>query len=207
MTAYVTQAEVLASFETPPDSASRLARITTLITSASDELDAEVGFTFERTPAALTSTFLVRGHGGPLLHLHGDGLPLAEAPTSISFAAGYAGTLTLIGAADYAVEQWDAASGQYDHVRLLGATSGYGAFPIGHGLVSIVGARGFAVVPPNVKTAVIDRVRQLYHADPTLIGGVMGPEEGGRIVISTRPPDTFYRVVEHYRRRYATCWV
>lgn len=207
MTAYVTQAEVLATFDEPPSAAAKLARITTLITSVSGELDAALGFTFERTPAALTSTFLVRGRGGSVLHLHGDGLPLAEVPTSISFAATFGGTLTPILAADYVVEQWDPTSGQYDHIRLLGATSGYGAFPNGHGLISIDGARGFAAVPPNVKQAVIDRVRQVYHADPSLIGGVMGPDEAGRIMQSTRYPDTFYRVIDHYRRRYATCWV
>lgn len=206
MTAYVTQADVLATFDEAPTAAAKLARITTLIASASGELDAALGFTFERSPAAATETFTVRGNGGSLLHIHGDTQPLAVAPTSVSFAATWAGSVTLIAAADYVVEQWDPASGQYDHIRLLGTTSGYSEFPDGHGLVSIVGARGFATVPADVKTAVIDRVRQLYHADPSLIGGVMGPEEAGRIIQSTRPPDTFYRVVDHYRRRYATCW-
>lgn len=206
MTAYVSQAEVLASFDEAPSAAAKLDRITTLITSASGELDAAVGFTFERSPAASTETFTVRGTAGSVLHIHGDTQPLAVAPTSVSFASVWAGSTTLVTAGDYVVEQWDPASGQYDHIRLLGTTTGYSDFPDGYGLVSIVGARGFAATPANVKEAVIDRVRQLYHADPSLMGGVTGPEEAGRIVMSPRWPDTFYRVVDHYRRRYATCY-
>ena len=54
--------------------------------------------------------------------------------------------------------------------------------------------------------AVVERTRQLYHADPTLIGGPMGPDEGGRVILSPRPPDVFYRVVRHYQSRYSTCY-
>ncbi len=205
MTAYVTQAEVLATFDQAPTEAAKLARITTLITSVSGELDAELGFTFERSPAAATETFTVRGRGGSVLHIHGSTQPLAVAPTSVSFASAWAGTLSAIAAADYVVEQWDPSSTQYDHIRILGTTSGYETFPDGYGLVSIVGARGFATVPGNVKTAVIDRVRQLFHADPALVGGVAGGEEA-RFVMLPRWPDTFYKVVRHYQSRYATCY-
>jgi len=206
MTAYVTQAEVLATFDVAPTDAGKLARITTLITSVSGELDAELGFTFERIPAAATETFVVRGRGGSVLHLHGDVQPLAVAPTSVSFVPVWAGVPALVAAADYVVEQWDPSSGQYDHIRLLGTTSGYSEFPDGYGLVSIVGARGFAAVPANTKEAVTARVRQLYHADPALVGGVAGPEEAGRFVMQARWPDEFYKVVRHYKSRYATCY-
>ena len=206
MTAYVTQADVLASFDEPPSAPAKLARITTLITSASGELDAEIGFTFERSPAASTETFTVRARGGSVLHLHGHTQPLAVVPTSIAFSSVWAGTTTPISTADYVVEQWDPSSTQYDHIRLLGTTSGYEAFPDGYGLVTIVGARGFAAVPANVKEAVIERVRQLYHADPALTGGIAGPEEAGRFVMLPRWPQTFYNVVRHYQSRYATCY-
>lgn len=206
MTAYVTRAEVTATFDVAPTDAAKLTRIDTLITSVSGELDAAVGFTFERTPAAVTETFVVRGRGGSVLHIHGDVQPLAVAPTSVSFKPTWAGSATLIAAADYVVEQWDPASGQYDHIRLVGTSSGYSEFPDGHGLVSIVGARGFPTPPADVKQGVTDRVRQIYHADPALTGGVVGPEEAGRVVMLPRWPDTFYKVVRHYQSRYATCY-
>lgn len=206
MTAYVTQADILATFDTPPTSPTKLARIDSLIAVASGELDAELGFTFERFPAAATETFVVESRGGPILHVHGDTQPLAVVPTSVSFAPYFASAPVLIAAADYVVEQWDPASGQYDHIRLAGTTTGYSEFPNGYGLVSIVGARGFAAVPSNVQQAVIDRVRQIYAADPALTGGIVGPEEAGRFRLPPQWPHTFYKVVEHYRRRYATCY-
>jgi hypothetical protein len=206
MTAYVTRAEVTATFDTAPTAQAKLDRIDSLIASASSELDAELGFTFERKPASSTATFVVRGRGGSVLHIHGDVEPLAVVPTSISFAPVWAGTPVLVASADYVLEQWDPSSGQYDHVRLLGVTSGFSEFPDGYGLVSIVGAQGFAAVPANVKEAVIARVRQLYHADPALVGGIVGPEEAGRVVMQPRWPDEFFKVVRHYKSRYSTCY-
>jgi hypothetical protein len=215
MTAYVTQAEVLATFDVAPTAAAKLARIDALIPAVCAELDHELGFTFERFPTSSTATFLARGEGGQILHLHGDQKGLAVVPTTMSFATVWAGALTLIAAADYVVEQWDPASGQYDHIRLLGVTSGFTQFPNGPGLISFLGAQGFAATPANVKEAILDRIRQLYHADPALVGGLVGPEEadftmapsGYRGLSMPRWPDTFFKVLTHYRTRYAGCYV
>lgn len=202
----VSRADVLATFDTPPTDANKLSRIDALIASATEELAAELGFTFDRLPAEDTETFAVEARGGKVLHLHGDTLGLAEVPTSISFAPNFGVTPVLIAEADYLVEQWDPSSGQYDHIRLPGTTTGYSDFPIGYGLVVIDGARGFPRMPDAAQAAVSDRVRQLFHADPSLVGGQAGPEEGGRVLMSPRWPDTFYKVVRHYRTRYATCY-
>jgi len=201
--AYATRAEVLATFDTPPADATKLARIDALLLVAEDEIDREVGHDFNRAPAASTETRLFDGFGGRRLHLHVGVIPT---PT-VSFAASFGGTLTAITASDLVWESEDPVTGSYDHVRILGTASGYGAFPIGSQLISITGAFGFAAVPPDVKEATIDRVRQLYAADPALVGGAVGPEEFGRPVIPPRYPQTMWAVIEHYRRRFAGCYV
>lgn len=203
MTAYVTQNEVVASWgaEPPPDDAAALARITVLITVASAEIDAEVGFAFT---AGASATHTVDGYGGKVLHIHGAGL---AALTSLSILDVWGGTATLIDAADYLTETWDPAAGNIDHIVLGGTSTGYDEFPTGRRLVRYVASTGFAAVPANVKEAVIERVRQLFFADPTLIGGIQGPEEAGRVIRSVPYPDVFYRVIRHYQSRFATCWV
>lgn len=205
MTTYVTRDEVLATWgaEASPTDADALDRIDSLIEVASAELDQAVGHTFER---GTSTTLTIDGDGGQVLHLHGALSGLASL-ASVSFLDGWAGASTLIASGDYLAETWDRSSGQIDHIVLGGSTSGYGAFPKGRRLIQLVGEPGFPSVPANVKEAVASRVRQLYHADPTLIGGVMGPEEGGRVTLSIRPPDPFWRAVRHFQSRYAACYL
>lgn len=199
---YAVRADVLEGWDSPPTVAGKLVHIDDLIDVASNELDAAVGFSFEKTAS---QTRYVRGFGGTRLHLHnGDAIAVLS---TVSFLDSWGGTATLVDAADYVAEIFDPASGQYDHLVLGGTTSGYGCFPIGYRLIAVTAEFGFPTVPVAVTNAVIDRVRQLYHADPTMIGGIQGPDEMGRIIQSVRKPETFYSVVEHYRRRYATCHV
>jgi len=198
--AYATRAEVLATFDTPPTSADKLARIDALLLVAENEIDREVGHDFNATGP---ETRAFDGDGGRRLHLHVGVVPT---PT-VAFLDRFGGTSTSIAAGDLVWEAEDPATGSYDHVRILGTTSGYGAWPTGAQLIRITGTFGFATVPPDVKQATIDRVRQLYAADPSVIGGVVGSEEFGRPVIPPRYPQTMYAVVEHYRRRFASCYV
>lgn len=204
--AYASLADILATFDTPPgDSAAKLGALSDYLGVASNEIAQEVGFDFYRHPVTGTETRTLRGSGGSRLHLHGLLPGLAEAPTLIEFLDVWAGTATTVQAADYELEQLDPASGQYDHVYLGGTASGFSRFPDGRRLVRITGAFGFPAIPDAVRKGTIDRAKQLYNADPSMQGGIVGPDEYQSPVVLPRLPDTTYRVIEHYRRRYATC--
>lgn len=197
--AYATQADVLVTFDTPPSDIDKLDRIDALLEVVSAELDREVGFRFTSTGP---TTRLFDGYGGSTLHVH-EGIVGTPA---VSFAGSWGGTLTAIASGDLVLVSDDPSTGSYDHVRLLGTTSGYGAFPKGAGLVSITGTFGFATVPADVKEAVVNRVRQLLAADPSITGGVVGPGEFGQPQIMPRYPHTTWNVIQHYRSRFASCY-
>jgi hypothetical protein len=201
--AYATRADVLATFDTPPSDAGKLAWIDDLLVTVSDTITGEVGFDFNRHPNSGTETRVLDGYGGSRLHVH-EGIVGTPA---ISFASSFGGTLTLIATGDLLLEAEDPSSGAYDHVSILGASSGYGSFPNGRQLISVTAAFGFPTVPTPVKRATVDWVRQAYDAGPAVAGGVVGPEEFGRPMMLPRMPDSAWRVVRHYQSRFASCYV
>lgn len=206
--AYASIEDFTAGFDTAPSSAGKLQFIAQLLGVATEEITQEVGFDFYRSPRVSgTETRILRSPGGTTIHFHGSLPGLAEVPTSIGLATVWGGSFTALDMDDVLSEQFDPASGQYDHLTLAGVASGYSEWPNGAGLLQVTSAFGFAAIPANVRQATVDRARQLFEAAPTPAGGQAGPEEYGLPRSLPRLPDTTWRVIEHYRRRYATCYV
>ena len=197
--AYATRADVLASFDDPPEDAARLARIDTLLAEAEAELDMEVGFDFNAHGTLIapeTRTFHGSGTGRICIH---DGL-VSVATLAVADSVG--GTFTTIDSDDYFLEAlYPEPAHPYDHLTLSTAGPIRTTYPRLQKVVRISGIFGFATVPTVVKAAVVDRTRQRFLADSGVAGPV-GPGEFGRPIVQTALPDTMYRVVRTYRGRF-----
>lgn len=194
--AYATVDEVLETFDNPPEDADKLARIRTLLEEVSDELDMEVGRDFYRHPRVSgTETRTIHGSGTGRICIHQGVVSI----TSLEVAESVGGTYTTIASGDYFLETLYSQPGHpYDHLTLSTAGAIRTTYPRLQRIVRITGVFGFEEPPAPVKAAVKDRVRQRYAADPSVLGGVIGPEEGGRPVMLGNFPHTFYRVKEKY---------
>ena len=199
MTAYATIDEVTAAFDDPPTDTGRLAYLTDLIDEASAELDMEVGHDFAKHPTSSTETRTFHGSGSGRICVH-DGI---VSVTTLEVADSVGGTFTTIPSGDYFLEQiYPEPDHPYDHLTLSTAGTVRTTYPPLQKVVRITGVFGFATVPTVVKAAVIDRVRQLYSAQPALDGSSIGPSEFGRPTIQAALPDRMYRVVRKYRGRF-----
>jgi hypothetical protein len=205
---YASIDDVLGSHhEREPKNTRYLARIASLLESATDEITRAVGFPFFRRPLTGTETFYLTGEGGWRLHLHKTGDYIVQLGTVK--AGTYDSTLVTIGGADFFASSYLPGE-PFDHIDLSpAATSGLTSWPTDRwGLEFSLSARGWNAIPANIREGAVARVRQLAGLDPAPGGGPAGPEEmDGRVNILPRLPDVTWRAIDHYRRRYAGCYI
>jgi hypothetical protein len=205
---YATLDDVLRTFGNDEPSTAKQARYSDLLRVVTDELTAEIGRDFFRHPAVSgTETRYFTADSKRRLHVHEGIIP--GSIVSVKYGT-YGSTLTTVNAADYLTEIVD---GAIVHLDLTGVGTTLQEWPTGDYEVEVVAAFGHATPPVRLREATVARVRQLVGADPSVQGGVPGPPElGGRggtwaSAGLIRWPDVTYRAIDHYRRRFAACYV
>ena len=205
MTAYAEIDDVLGMFETAP-TGNRLERLEELLTTASQEIDGELGYSYFRNPTNGSRTWTVSGNAGSLIHLH-RGIVELDA-VEISLDQGL--TFTELEPTDWAYA-WDSegsdeapAGEPFFHLRLL-PTGSYRTFPRGTGVVRLTGASGWPAIPGPLREGVAERARQLAYADPTFEGSIAADDAYGRPTVSGRWPDVTYKFIQREKQRFMPC--
>lgn len=207
MTAYATLADFSAGFEAAAPSAARALRIESALLAASRMIDRAVGYGFARDPATGTAIRVFDGPGTAILHVHGGIVSLTTVEVADDASLAY----VALAAADWYTLPLTPQTGEpFDHV-VMAEGCGRAAFPHGQRRVRLTGVFGADPIPSDVREATVALARQLYRADSTMPGGMIGPDEwsgGAGFERAARGwPDSAYRAVAHYRAKYAGCYV
>lgn len=200
--AYATLAELLTRVDQDITDTRLLSRYTSALLSATNEINEEIGYDFFRHPQSGTETRVFEGSGQGSMCLHGDIAGVISA-TLIEVAASHSETYESLEAEDWELEVRNpAGAAPYDHLSLT-SLAGRSFWPR---LVRITGAFGWSEIPAVAREACIARARQLVAADPTLPGGIAGPEEHGRPIGPNRMPDVTFRLIRREQQRH-WCYV
>lgn len=199
--AYATVADFCATFDTPPP-VSKYTRIEEVLVESASILDGEIGFDF---------------------HLHGPEARIYDAPRTRRRLCVHEGIIALtkveirytpadswvtVTSTDYWLEPRTPLEGEsYTHVQL----TGYGsimAWPATVASIRLTGTFGATTPPTRIARANVALARQIYRADATVPGSIIGPNEfsGGAYPDSGRLPDEAWRTVKYYRNR-DKCWI
>lgn len=177
------------------------------LVEATEEIDNELeevgGHSFFRVPRTGTTSIVVNGLGGDLLHVHRGIVEL----TSVDIRTEWNGSWNALDpAAGWALEgnpgEYDIAAGlPAFHVRIAPVGT-YTSWPRIRQAVRLTGVFGWPTVPELARAACVAWARQKVALDPNLAGGEMGPEEFGGPPTSNRKPDVVYRLIKRERERH-----
>jgi hypothetical protein len=214
--AYATLADVLATFETPITDQRKFARMTSLLTTATNQVIEECGGRdYFRHPASGTETwfgsvgrtFRPRGvYDYGLLHEHGGITSLA----SLEVSQDLGGSFTVVPSGDYVLRGADPDSSApppigepFFHVVFTGIGTVQG-LPRGVNVVRLTGVRGWPAIPPALVEATAQRAHQLAFASAGYSGGdAGGPDQYGRISPTDRFwPQSLYNFIQSERERF-----
>jgi hypothetical protein len=203
---YATVNDVQAELSRVETDQRALSRISSALTATTDRLIHELGFDFFKHPDVGTETRLFDGRGHALLHVH-SGL---VSVSLIRIRVGRTSDWVSLAATDYDLEaqaaanpnQTTAVTEPFDHIRLNG-TGSYSRFPKGKRLIEITGVFGWPAIPRIAIEANVDWARQTIAADRTYPGGVISPDEDGRMILPPRAPDIIMRLRQWALYRFA----
>lgn len=191
---YATIDDLLVTFRSNVTDTKHLNRLQDLLETATGGLIDDTGWDFYRHPLSGTEVRYFAGDGRDRLCIH-DGL-VSVSQLEISTDGGQ--SWVVVPAADYVTEPLTPTRGYpFDHIRMLPGRT-YAGFPAGVYSVRVTGVFGWSRIPRVAKEANIARARQLAAADPSLPGGIVGPEEFGSPAGPNRVPDNYWRLVRHW---------
>jgi len=209
-TTYATPHDVLATFETEIVQPRKIARLASLLTTATSQVIEACGHRdyFEH-PATGTATWTVDGDGGDTLHIH-EGL-VSLSLLELSFNGGL--TFVPVDASDYVLRGDSPLVAEpipdgepAFHVRFTGFGK-YVTFVPTIRAARLTGVRGWPAIPSALVEATAQRVRQLAFASAGYSGGdAGGPDEYGRISPTDRFwPQSLYNFLQAERSRFMAC--
>ena len=201
--AYATIDDLLLAKGQPTTDTRYIAEAERKLTDATNDLDAEIGYTHFRTPRTGTETRLFNGNGTCRLHVH-EGIAQLDL-VEIRLTPG--GSWTPLVADDWYLEaepnQLTPRPGDpYFHVALA-PNRGYTVFPRFPQSVRLTLATGWPTVLSSWRVATVAWARQRLAMDPSIPGGPMGPEEMGSPVGPDLWPRAVYDLVQREARRHS----
>jgi len=198
---YATLDRAKALFETVPN-ATRLARLSTALKSATDELiDEAGGRDYFRHPDVGSDEFALDDVDGRILHVH-DGIVAID---TLERRSGTTYT-ELTEDTDYVLR------GDNPHDLPMPGAHGPIAFHVE--LVNgskwadgarLTGALGWPAIPDALAEGCAARARQLTYGDATYEGAIPADDEYGRPMGTGRWPDVTYKFLQRERRRFYAC--
>ena len=207
---YASLDRLLALFETRPTQAARLARLGSLLGTATAQLIADAGGRdYFRHPSSGSATWVVDGKGTDTIHVH-EGLVALDL-LELSFDGGL--TYVPVPATDYTLRgdsPWSSepvpAGEPFFHVRF----TGFGRYTVVVPTVRaarLTGARGWPVIPEPLIEGTAQRARQLAFAEGTYSGSMAGgPDEFGAPATTDRFwPQSTYNFLQLERERFMGC--
>jgi len=197
--AYATAADFADTFESPP-AAARAGRIAAVLAEASALIDAELGFDHYRHPVGAGTE--ARIFDGPRtrrrLCVHAGIVSVTT--VEVRYVASDT-TWTTLAATDWYLEPRVLGPDEsYQHLCLTGSGT-WPAFPWGVATIRITGVFGYAAVPTMVRRATVALARQIYRADATTPGGMVGDSELSMGAMPRGWPDDTWRLVRYVRAR------
>lgn len=206
MVAYAVINDLLALFETQPKPA-RQPRLESLLETATQEINGELGYDYFRHPTTGTRTWTVNGDGRGILHLHQGIVELTAVEISLDRGLTY----TALEATDWG-PGWDAESTDdppegepWFHLRILPSSMDYRTFPSGFATVRLTGASGWPAIPLPLVEGTATRARQLAFGDSTYEGSVPSQDEFGRPTVTARWPDATWKFMQREKQRFMPC--
>jgi hypothetical protein len=209
---YASLDDVLATFETEPVLPRKIARMASLLVTATAQAIEACGHRdYFQHPATGTMTWVVDGDGSDTLHIH-EGL-VSLSLLELSYDRGL--TYVQVPVTDYVLrgDSPDVAEPVPDgepffHVRFTGFGS-YVTFVPTIRAARLTGVRGWPAVPADLVEGTAQRVRQLAFASAGYSGGdAGGPDEYGRISPTDRFwPQSLYNFLQAERERFMACWM
>jgi hypothetical protein len=209
-TAYATIDQLLVRLPQQPPSTStaRLARMQNALLEATDRLTEELGgVSFFRSPASGADEVRLFEVGiDGVVHVHEGVISIA----ACRIRRTRTGDFEDVDIDDLQLEYW-AKRGQrsttkpagepYDHVSLTGRGTLL-TWPATYLGIEFTGAWQWPAIPTRAVDATCDWARQALAADPTFVGGIVGPEELGRPIGPNRVPDSVWRLQVQMSRRF-----
>lgn len=200
--AYATIDEVVATGNFGSDT-SRYPAIASWLIAAKDLIDARCGRTFARNPQISgdgTFTFRIVNRGArSLAEAIGYGVDIASI-TTLEIADQDGGTYTTIASGStgyYAIAGSGPSPWPYEDIELSRIASSYSAYTVGAATVRLTGVLGFSQVPPLVKQASIDMVREWHRQGPQG-GAPAGVNQYGTPLFVQGEPHTLRQVTAPY---------
>ena len=207
---YATIDQVLALFETPPSKASRIARLTDLLTTATQQVIEECGGRdYLPHPASGTAVWIADGNGSDILHIHEGLISLALLELSFDGGRTYvpvdAADYMLLGDSPYSQEPLPAGE-PFFHLRFT-TWGHYTTVPPTVRAARLTGVRGWPAVPVTLSEATAQRVRQLAFADGSYSGSLAGgsDEFGAPAPTDRFWPQSLYNFLAFQRERFMGC--
>jgi hypothetical protein len=201
---------LLALFDTPITQPAKLARLATLLGTATSQVIEECGHRdYFAHPATGTAIWTLDGDGGDTLHIH-EGL-VSLSLLELSFNGGL--TFVPVDAADYVLRGDSPYVAEpipdgepFFHVRFTGFGK-YVTFVPTIRAARLTGVRGWPAVPTALVEATAQRARQLAAAGAGYSGAdAGGPDEYGRISTTDRFwPQSLYNFLQLERERFMAC--
>lgn len=208
MAAYATDDDVLALFiDRPEPNEKRQARLSSLLQTATDELNGELGgLDFFRHPTSGERTWVVDGSGKQLLHVHRGIASLSAVEVSLDSGLSF----VAVDPSHWEL-RWDAFSNDeppdgepWFHLRMK-PFSTFGAFPLGASTVRLTGASGWPRIPSPAIEGVAERARQVAYSDGSYQGSASSDESYGTPTMTTRWPDVVWKFLSRERARFYAC--
>lgn len=209
-TTYASLEEVLATFETPITNSRKIARLASLLGTATAQVIEACGHRdYFQHPVTGSATWTVDGDGGDTLHLHEGLVSLSLLELSfnggLTYVAVDAADYVLRGDSPYVAEPIPDGEPAF-HVRFTGFGK-YVTFVPTIRAVRLTGVRGWPSIPSALVEATAQRDRQLAFASAGYSGGdAGGPDEYGRVSPTDRFwPQSLYNFLQAEHSRFMAC--